>query len=136
MLILGIGIFGLFIAKIASPPLYSLIVNTPNTVFGIQQGGPSTIGEASSMFEINGQFTLQKALTNFTPAAFYASILGMLLLAMNLAKKPKPEELVVLVWGIFIFLAIYGQNRFAYYYSVNVAILSAYVVGQFLELIK
>ena len=55
---------------------------------------------------------------------------------MNLAKKPKPEELVVLVWGVFIFLAIYGQNRFAYYYSVNVAILSAYVVGQFLELIK
>ena len=135
-LILGIALVGLLAAKIASPSLYSLIINTPNTVFGIQQGGPSTIGEASSMFEINGQFTLQKALSNFTPTAFYASILGMLLLAMNLAKKPKPEELVVLVWGVFIFLAIYGQNRFAYYYSVNVAILSAYVVGQFLELIK
>ena len=33
-------------------------------------------------------------------------------------------------------LAIYGQNRFAYYYSVNVAVLSAYVGGLLLEKVK
>ena len=33
-------------------------------------------------------------------------------------------------------LAIYGQIRFAYYYSINVSILSAYVGGLLLEAVK
>ncbi|MGB9928048.1 MAG: oligosaccharyl transferase, archaeosortase A system-associated, partial [Methanosarcina sp.] len=136
LLILGIGIFGLMLAKVASPSLYSLIINTPHTVFGIQTGGPSTIGEVSSMFEVGGQFTLRKVFDNFTAPAFLASILGMVLLAINVIRKPKPEQLLVFIWGFFILLAIYGQNRFAYYYSVNVAVLGGYVGGRFLELVK
>ena len=93
-------------------------------------------GEVSSMFEVGGQFTLQKVFGNFTATAFFASILGMFILAIKSSRKPKPQELVVLVWSIFILLAIYGQNRFAYYYSINVSILSAYVGGLLLEVVK
>ena len=46
LVIFGIGVLGLIAAKIVSPSLYSLIISAPNTVFGIQTGGPSTIGEA------------------------------------------------------------------------------------------
>ncbi|HWQ49512.1 MAG TPA: oligosaccharyl transferase, archaeosortase A system-associated, partial [Methanosarcina sp.] len=136
LLILGTGILGLVIVKIVSPSLYSLIISAPNTVFGIQQGGPSTIGEATSIFYSSGVFTLTKAFSNFTPTGFLASLLGMLILAINLFRKQKPQEVLVLVWSFLIFLAIYGQNRFAYYYSINVSILSAYLGGLLLEKVK
>ena len=122
LLILGAGILGLIIAKILSPSLYSLIIQAPSTVFGIQTGGPSTIGEATSIFYQGDDFTLTKAYANFTPTAFLASLLGMFILAANMFKKSKPQEMLVLIWSIFMLFAIYGQNRFAYYYSINVSI--------------
>ncbi|AKB50006.1 Oligosaccharyl transferase [Methanosarcina barkeri str. Wiesmoor] len=136
LLIIGVGILGLIFIKVLSPSLYSLIMHAPSTVFGIQQGGPSTILEASSIFYDYGVFTLSKVYSNFTTTGFLASILGMLILAANLFRKPKPQEFLVLVWSFFILLAIYGQNRFAYYYSINVSILSAYLGGLLLEKVK
>ncbi|HEY3362857.1 MAG TPA: oligosaccharyl transferase, archaeosortase A system-associated [Methanosarcina sp.] len=133
LLILGSGILGLIFIKILSPSLYSLIISAPSTVFGIQQGGPSTIGEASSIFYPFGVFSLSKVFENFTATGFYASLLGMVILAVNLVRKPKPHEVLLLIWSLMIFLAIYGQNRFAYYYSINVSILSAYLGGLLLD---
>ena len=136
LLILGAGVLGLIITSIVSPSLYSLIIQAPNTVFGIQQGGPSTIQEVSSIFYQGGVFTLSKAFTNFTFTGFLASLLGMLILAANLFRRPKPQEVLVLIWSVFILLAIYGQNRFGYYYSINVSILSAYLGGLLLDKVK
>jgi dolichyl-phosphooligosaccharide-protein glycotransferase len=136
LLILGAGILGLIIAKILSPSLYSLIIQAPSTVFEIQTGGPSTIGEATSIFYQGDVFTLSKAFANFTPTAFIASLLGMFILAVNLFKKSKPQEMLVLIWSVLVLFAIYGQNRFAYYYSINVSILSAYLGGQLLDKVK
>ncbi|GLI15120.1 oligosaccharyl transferase [Methanosarcina thermophila MST-A1] len=136
LLILGAGILGLVIIKFASPSLYSLIIHAPTTVFMIQKGGPSTIGEASSMFYQGGVFTLEKAFANFTVTGFFASLLGMFVLAANLFRKPKPQEVLVLIWSFLILFAIYGQNRFAYYYSINVSLLGAYLGGLLLDIVK
>ncbi len=134
--ILGIVVLGLIALKIASPSLYSLIVSGPSNVFGVQTGGPSTIGEASSMFYYGGTFTLARAFGNFTVPAFLASIIGIVILISRIFRKPRPEELLVLIWSILMLLAVYGQNRFAYYYSVNVSILSAFVGGLLLNAVK
>ncbi|MCO5383575.1 MAG: oligosaccharyl transferase, archaeosortase A system-associated [Methanosarcina barkeri] len=136
LVIFGICVLGLLAAKVVSPSLYSLIISTPNTVFGIQTGGPSTIGEVASMFYNGNTFTLSKAFSNFTATGFFASLFGMLILAANMFRKPRPQEVLVLVWSVFIFLAIYGQNRFAYYYSINVSVLSAYVGSLLLDKVK
>ncbi len=134
--ILGIGVLGLLATKIVSPSIYSLILSAPNTVFKVQTGGPSTIGEVGSMFYYGGVFTLSRAFNNFTASGFFASLLGMGILLVSIFRKPKPEEVLVLIWSILMLLAIYGQNRFAYYYSINVAILSAYAGGLLLEKVK
>ena len=136
LVIFGICVLGLIAAKVVSPSLYSLIISTPNTVFGIQTGGPSTIGEVASMFYSGNTFTLSKAFSNFTATGFFASLFGMLILAANMFRKPRPQEVLVLVWSVFIFFAIYGQNRFAYYYSINVSVLSAYLGGLLLDKVK
>ncbi|MDI9394681.1 MAG: oligosaccharyl transferase, archaeosortase A system-associated [Euryarchaeota archaeon] len=134
--ILAIGVLGLLATKIVSPSIYSLLLSTPATVFRVHTGGPSTIGEVSSMFYYGGSFTLSRAYSNFTASGFFASLLGMLILLVSVFRKAKPEELLVLIWSIFMLFAIYGQNRFAYYYSINVAILSAYLGGLLLEKAK
>jgi oligosaccharyl transferase (archaeosortase A-associated) len=136
LLILGTGILGLIFAKIASPSFYSLIIHAPSTVFGVHTGGPATIGEVSSMFYQGDVFTLKKAYSNFTVTGFFASLVGIFILAVNLFRKPKPQDVLVLVWSVLILFAIYGQNRFAYYYSINVAVLSAYLGGLLLDKVK
>ena len=134
--VFGIGIIGLIAVSIVSPSLYSIIINGPSTIFGIQQGGASTIAEASSIFYSGNNFTLSKVYGNFTAPGFIASLLGIFILIANIARRPKPQEVLTFVWSVLILFAIFGQNRYAYYYSVNVAVLSAYVGGLLLEKVK
>jgi oligosaccharyl transferase (archaeosortase A-associated) len=134
--IFGIVVLGIAALSIAFPSLYSVIIVAPSYIFGIQTGGASTIAEASSLFYNGGTFTLDKAYGNFTPLVFFASIIGMLILMVNISRKPKPEELLLLTWSVLILLANFGQNRFAYYYSVNASILAAFVGGLMLEKVK
>ncbi|RPJ79769.1 MAG: oligosaccharyl transferase, archaeosortase A system-associated [Alphaproteobacteria bacterium] len=134
--VFGIGALGVITLSIVAPSLYSSIISAPNGIFGINTGGMSTVAEASSIFYEGGIFTLSKVYGNFTAPVFLASLLGMFILTANLFRKPKPVEVLTLVWGVFILLAIYGQNRYAYYYSVNASVLSAYVGGLLLEKVK
>lgn len=65
---------------------------------------------------------------------FFVSFFAMAILAMNIVRRNRPEELLMLVWSIIIFVAVgglgffgiegIGQNRFAYYYAVNAALLT------------
>ncbi|WP_440947243.1 oligosaccharyl transferase, archaeosortase A system-associated [Methanosarcina sp. T3] len=136
LIIVGVFIFWLIAAKIAVPSLYSMVISAPHSIFGIQTGGLTTIAEATSIFYPYGEFSFSRVFDYFTAPAFFASIVGMLLLTSSFARKPKPEQLLALVWGLFMFMAIYGQNRFAYYYSVNIAVMGAYLGGRLLELVK
>ena len=134
--IFGIGALGLIALSIASPSLYTTVINAPKVIFAVNTGGASTIAEASSIFYMGGAFSLNGVYGNFTAPGFIVSILGMLLLIVSISRKSKPEELLVFVWSVLILLAIYGQNRFAYYYSVNVSVLCGYVGGLLLEKVK
>ena len=134
--IFGIGIFGLIALSIISPSLYSTIMIAPAAIFSVNHGGAATIGEAASIFYLHGAFNLSGVFQNFTAPGFFVSLLGIFILSANMFRKPKPEVVLILVWSVFIFFAIYGQNRFAYYYSVNVSILGAYVGSLLLEKVK
>ena len=138
--IFGISAFGLIALSIVFPSLYSTVVGAPNMIFGIQTGGPATIGEVHSLFvDGNGVLSLSQdngAYDNFTAPVFWASLFGILILIANISRKLKPEEVFLFVWSVLILFANYGQNRFAYYYSVNASILAAYVGGLLLEKVK
>jgi dolichyl-phosphooligosaccharide-protein glycotransferase len=96
----------------------------------------SAVAEASSIFFYGDNFTLSNVFGNFTVLGFFVSILGIYILIANTYRKPKPEELLTLTWTVFILLAIYSQNRYACYYSINVSILSALVGSFLLEKVK
>jgi dolichyl-phosphooligosaccharide-protein glycotransferase len=136
--IVGMAVLGLLALSILVPSLYSLVISAPSMIFVIPTGGMATVQEASSIFydrQTGGQ-SLDNVYAYFTPTGFYASLLGMLILAGNMFRKPKSEELLLLVWSVLIFIAIYAQNRFAYYYALNYALLTAYIGGLLLEKVK
>jgi len=134
--ILGVCAVGLIAINIIAPSLYSTIINAPKAIFAVSTGGTASIAEASSIFYMEGVFGWSGVFGNFTAPGFIVSILGIILLMVSISRKSKPEEVLVVVWSILIFLAIYRQNRYAYYYSVNVSVLCGYVGGLLLEKVK
>lgn len=136
LVMFGTGIFGLIALSVADPSLYSIILSAPSQIFGVSTGGASTIEEMAPMFYEGGVFTLSKAYGNFTAPVFFASLLGIILLIAKIARKPKPEEVLVVVWSVLVLYITYCHIRYAYYYSANVSVLSAYVGGLLLEKVK
>jgi len=65
---------------------------------------------------------------------FYIALIAMVILAVNIVKRNRSEELLLLVWSLITFILVgglgtfgiegIGQNRFAYYYVLNAAILT------------
>jgi dolichyl-diphosphooligosaccharide--protein glycosyltransferase len=122
--IVAIAIFGLIILKIVSPYVFDTIINS--LTFFSRSGGGLTIGEAFPYFEKYGRvFTLEPFNNDFGINGT-AAFLGFVVLAYGVVKKERQEKTVLLIWTVMMLWALFQQNRFAYYFAVNVAILSGY----------
>ncbi|WP_445475038.1 oligosaccharyl transferase, archaeosortase A system-associated [Methanococcoides methylutens] len=123
---------GITIAKLVSPSLYALVTSVFS--FFMRTGGGLTIAEASPLLSSGGQFSIAPFWGNFTTLGFI-SLIAIIYLGYEAFKKNNtPERTFLLVWTFMIIWAMLQQNRFAYYYSVNAAILSAFVGIKVLEL--
>ncbi|MEA3281668.1 MAG: oligosaccharyl transferase, archaeosortase A system-associated, partial [Euryarchaeota archaeon] len=133
-----IVVAGIGLLTVAAPQLVAPVSHNLAIPFEIREGGPSTVAETSSMLTTNGVLDIGKyakfpryegehsmVYGNFG-SCFYISLLGIMVLGYYVIRRWKPEEILMLVWTLVILFSIYGQNRFAYYYAVNVALLSAY----------
>jgi dolichyl-diphosphooligosaccharide--protein glycosyltransferase len=132
------ALIGFVVLSLVAPPLTSTIEGSLTTVFTVRGGGASTVAEISSMLTTRDELDIGRyakfpryagepsmVYGNFG-SCFYISLLGIMVLGYYVLRKWKPEDILMLVWTLVILLSIYGQNRFAYYYAVNVALLSAY----------
>ncbi|WP_135606415.1 oligosaccharyl transferase, archaeosortase A system-associated [Methanococcoides sp. NM1] len=123
---------GILAAKIISPSAYALVTSVFS--YFMRTGGGLTVAEASPLLSVGGQFSLGPFWGNFTTLG-YISLIAIIFLGYEAFKKNNtPERTFLLVWTFMIIWAMLQQNRFAYYYSVNAAILSAYVGIKVLEL--
>jgi len=60
---------------------------------------------------------------NWFSTAFFVAFVGFWFVMRNIRNEKRPEEILFLVWCLVMLFACFGQNRFAYYYAVNVALL-------------
>jgi len=124
------------VISIISHSLFSTIIALPSSVLSIKAGGAATIGEASSMLMRGTPLHLDIGRDSMVYGnfgnCFYISLFGLILLGYYVVRRWKPEDILALVWTLVMLLAIYGQNRFGYYYSVNAALLSAYFATKML----
>ncbi len=116
--IAAIAVIGLFFIRIVSPYIFDTIINS--LTFFSRSGGGLTIGEAQPY-----PFTFEAFKDDFGINGVLAFI-GLAFLVYGVFKKERQEKTVFLVWTIMMLWALSQQNRFAYYYAVNVAVLSAY----------
>jgi len=119
------------LSKIALPSAYALIISVFS--YFMSTGGALTVAEAAPLLSRGGVFTLAPLWYNF--ALFgYVSFIALALFAYEATKKNSQEKTFLIVWTVMIIWAMLQQNRFAYYYSVNAAILSAYLGIKLLDL--
>ncbi len=87
-----------------------------------------TIAEVQTGLSITG---FLRILVWFTTSIFLALIaLGLIIRAQ--VKDGNAEKTFLIVWSIIMLLAMLGQNRFAYYFAVNVALLAGYLCWRIL----
>ncbi len=130
----GFFVLSMLIIKIVLPQMYDTMVNAPAAIFAVQAGGAATIAEVTSIFASqnsgmlwsNFPIAIIGFLQNDTFVVLF--ILSVLVIfGYRIVRKQKPEDMLFLVWGIVMLLAIYGQNRWAYYFAVNLALMVGYV---------
>ncbi|TQD23864.1 oligosaccharyl transferase, archaeosortase A system-associated [Methanolobus vulcani] len=120
------------LAKAISPSTYALITKLAS--YFMNTGGSLTIAEASPLLSSGGQFTLQPLWYNFGTLGYISFFALAILIYKTFTKKNTPDKTFLLVWTLMIIWAMLQQNRFAYYYSVNAAILSAWIGVEILNL--
>ena len=130
LILIGIGSIGVASVYLINP----FFLHSMLSSFSIFRptGGILTVAEVTSIFYRGGQFSLQWVWENFT-TCFYTALIALVMVGYRIFKEWKPENTLLGVWSIVMFLAIVGQNRFAYYFVVNVAILSGYFGIKMLE---
>jgi dolichyl-diphosphooligosaccharide--protein glycosyltransferase len=121
----AIILIGLITLKILIPDLYDATVGNWNYLFGGLSGGGLTVAEASPI-------SYEAALGDFG-YNYILSYIAILLLCYYAIKKSNAEYTLMVVWSVFVLGIMLAQNRFAYYYAVNVAILSGVLVSRFLD---
>jgi len=128
--LIGVGIVGAIIIRIIDPSLLNSMVGSFNVFRPV--GGTLTIAEASSILYRGGQFTLENVWYNFT-TCFYVALIALVMVAHRIIKEWRPGDTLLVIWSVIMLFATIGQNRFAYYFVVNVAILSGYFGIKMLE---
>lgn len=117
-----------------------LLFNTVRGIIGVTRpkGGALTIAEVQPFFTSLGEFSLAPAWGNFSMTFFFAIPGIILLTAMFLLKGEDRKDLhiIALVWGILMFIALAGQNRFAYYFGAVSAVFAAVMLDSLLSYLK
>jgi oligosaccharyl transferase (archaeosortase A-associated) len=146
--LVGLGIIGTTILYFALPQFTRPLL-AGFAIFQQKTGGAATVGEASALFSSGGQFSFGSVITSFPgigyspdPAAlfrlpevmaflfttFMFALIALILLIARNIKFQKPAEILILTWSLVILIMALAQNRFTYYYAINVAVLTGFLV--------
>jgi oligosaccharyl transferase (archaeosortase A-associated) len=119
----GIGALGIYILNIINPR-FVFGVNTLVTSF-FNWNQASTIAETQPLLFDRGAFTLAPLWGNYTIGSIMA-LAGLAALVRLVIREGRSGHTLLLVWSILALLAALGLRRFAYYFAVDVALLSGY----------
>ena len=119
----GLGLVGLAVLYIVIPELLNSMLGR----FGIfaRTGAWLTTLEVQPLLFPGGEFSLAVAWGNFT-TGFFLSFISLGILIYFVIRQAESNRILFLVWSLVILAATLSMRRFAYYYAVNVALLTGY----------
>jgi dolichyl-phosphooligosaccharide-protein glycotransferase len=131
--IIMLGVVGLGLAYAIIPSFTGALLAGFN-IFQAKTGGAATVGEAAPLLSSQGQFSILSILSNFPAfsnlvilSPFVFALIGLALIMLQYRRSMNPIYLLVIVWSLIMLFLTLAQNRFAYYYSVDIAILTGYL---------
>jgi len=130
LVLLGLGLAGLAVFYIINPSLIKSMV----AQFGIfaPSGSALTILEVQPLLFPGGNFSLYAVWVEFT-TGFFLSFISLAILIYLIIKQGEADKTLLVVWSLVMLMATLGQRRFAYYFAVNVALLTGYLSWQVLQ---
>jgi oligosaccharyl transferase (archaeosortase A-associated) len=121
--LVALGGIGAALFYVADPSLFNSILDK-TSVFR-PAGGMLTVAEVKGL-------TLSSAWYQFT-TDFYLALIAMAILVYLIVKEGTADKTLLFVWSLIVLLATFGQNRFSYYFAVNVALLTGYLSWRVLQ---
>jgi len=122
--IAGLAVLGAVMLALVSPSMLQSMVGSLANMFIWPIG--TTVMEMQPLLIQQGNFTFQVALGNYM-LAFFFSLICMAVLFYQVIRKGQPDKTLLLIWSIVILLSALSMRRFAYYFAVNVALLTGYL---------
>ncbi|MEE8471081.1 MAG: oligosaccharyl transferase, archaeosortase A system-associated, partial [Dehalococcoidia bacterium] len=61
------------------------------------------------------------------------ALIALAIVLYMVVREGSADKTLLLVWSVIILVAMFSQNRFTYYFAVNVALLAAYLSWRILE---
>jgi oligosaccharyl transferase (archaeosortase A-associated) len=124
LILVGLAGIGLAAFHAINPLLFQSMLSK----FGIfkQSGAMLTVMEVVPL-------SPAMAWANFG-ASFFIAFVSMAMLIYFAIKEKSADKTLFLVWSIVMLMAVLGQRRFAYYYTVNAALLTGYFSWKMLDI--
>jgi dolichyl-diphosphooligosaccharide--protein glycosyltransferase len=127
--IIGLGLASLVLLRVVIPSIYYALIGRLS-IFNWPIG--TTVLEMQPLLLPNGNFSWAVAWGNFTTSFFLIFIsLGILLYLV--IKRSETDKTLFVVWSLVILAATLAMRRFAYYFVINVALLTGYLSWLILE---
>lgn len=134
LFILIAGVFSLivvFAIFLFSPTLFSSMIDRFFTVFSWRP--ETTIMEMQPLLFNRNVLTINVALGNYT-SGLLLGLAGLALVVWQTFKRPEAPRVLLIVWSLLGLLAALAMRRFAYYFAVNIALLSGCFAWWILQL--
>jgi dolichyl-diphosphooligosaccharide--protein glycosyltransferase len=129
--LVGLAGIGLAAFHAINPSLFQSMVDK-FSIF-VPGGAMLTVMEVSPLLFPQGTFTFAMAWANFT-TSFFISFISFAMLIYLIIKEKGADKTLFLVWSMIMLIAILGQRRFGYYYTVNAALLTGYFSWKMLDI--
>ncbi|MDH5695326.1 MAG: oligosaccharyl transferase, archaeosortase A system-associated [Dehalococcoidia bacterium] len=128
--LLGLGLASLAIFYIINPSLLKTMMGLSIGIFRWPIG--TTVLEMQPLFFPGGELSLRLAWGNFT-TGFFLSFISLGILIYFIVKRGEADKTLLVVWSLVMLAATLSMRRFAYYFVVNVALLTGYLSWLILE---
>jgi len=129
-----------FIANLIAPAFIASTIGNWNYIFVAHTGGSLTIAEGMPTFTPDADnYLLSAIIALFIPSPTHTNYFGnnyiiahiaLLFILYLIITKTEEKFTLLLIWSMFVVAITLAQNRFAYYYAVNVSILSAFILSK------
>lgn len=130
--ILALGVISFVLLSVLNPSLYSSL--TGSLSIFVPSEVALTVAEIHPM-HVFGTSAANPGAWEWFTTTFFVAFAAFPWIGYNIARKFRAEEVLFIVWSAVMLFACFGQNRFAAYYAVNVALLCGFVSWKTIELV-